>query len=66
MRPASKPDGKEYYEYILVYVDDLLCISHDPRTPMNEIASTLRFKKDKIEPPSMYLGASLERKELNG
>ena len=28
-RPAVKPDGFEYYEYILCYVDDLLAISHD-------------------------------------
>ena len=29
-RPACKADGSEYYEYILVYVDDILCISSDP------------------------------------
>ena len=28
MRPATKPDGEEYYEYVLVYVDDILAISH--------------------------------------
>ena len=66
MRPASKPDGEEYYEYILVYVDDIMCISHEPMRPMKEIASSLRFKKDKIEPPEFYLGAKLEKKELNG
>ena len=27
LRPAVKPDGEEYYEYILVYVDDILAIS---------------------------------------
>jgi hypothetical protein len=25
---AVKPDGFEYYEYILCYVDNVLCISH--------------------------------------
>ena len=29
LRPAVKPDGFEYYEYILCYVDDVLCISHN-------------------------------------
>ena len=28
-RLAVKPDGFEYYEYILCYVDDLLAISHN-------------------------------------
>ena len=66
MRPAVKTDGEKYYEYILVYVDDLLCISMEPLRPMQQIAKSLRFKKDKIEPPEFYLGARLEMKELNG
>ena len=28
IRPATKPDGFKYYEILLVYVDDVLCISH--------------------------------------
>ena len=66
MRPAVRPDGEKYYEYMLVYVDDILCISEDPLRPMQQISSLLQFKKDKIEPPEFYLGARLERKELNG
>ena len=66
MRPATKADGEEYYEYILVYIDDILCISKDPMRPMEQIASSLRFKNDKIEPPEFYLGARLEEKVLNG
>ena len=31
MRPATKPNGFEYYEYMLVYVDDILVASHDPK-----------------------------------
>jgi hypothetical protein len=27
-RPATKPCGFQYYEYVLVYVDDLLVLSH--------------------------------------
>ena len=30
MRAVVKPDGEKYYEYILVYVDDMLCVSYDP------------------------------------
>ena len=29
IRPQTKPNGFEYYEMILVYVDDILHISHD-------------------------------------
>ena len=66
MRPAMKGDGEEYYEYILCYVDDILCISHDPSRPMNDIRSSLKFKGDKFEEPEFYLGANLKKKRLNG
>ena len=33
-RPAIKPDGEEYYEYVLCYVDDVLAISYDPDRAM--------------------------------
>ena len=26
LRPAVKPNGDEYYEYVLCYVDDILAI----------------------------------------
>ena len=66
MRAAIKPDGEKYYEYILVYVDDILSVSYDPIEPMKEIQRDLKFKKDKIAPPEFYLGGKLEKKELNG
>ena len=66
LRPAVKPDGEKYYEYILVYVDDILTMSCDPKGPMEEIQRGFKFKNDEIKEPSIYLGAKLERKSLNG
>ena len=66
LRAATKPTGEKYYEYMLIYVDDILCISHDARRPMNEIQASLKFKKNKVEEPEFYLGARLEKKRLNG
>ena len=66
IRPAVKHDGEEYYEYILVYVDDILAISCDATSVMLEIAEKFKFKKDAITPPEIYLGGRLERKSLNG
>ena len=65
MRPAVKQDGERYYEYMLCYVDDILCISQDPRRPMAEIGSRLKFKKNKVEPPEFYLEAKLAQKYIN-
>ena len=37
MRKATKANGHKYYEYVLCYVDDILAISHDPKTIMDGI-----------------------------
>jgi hypothetical protein len=64
LRPAIKPDGFEYYEYILCYVDDVLCISHDPKKSMKRIQEDFKLKDDKIEEPDVYLGATLSKMKL--
>ena len=50
LRPAVKPDGFEYYGYILFYVDDMLCISHNRRKLIKRIQEVFKLKDDKIEP----------------
>ena len=37
-RRARKANGEEYYELLLVYVDDVLCCSHDPQAVMDTLA----------------------------
>ena len=43
MRPATKPDGEQYYEYILVYVDDIISVSHKAAEVMKEISDVFKF-----------------------
>ena len=50
LRPAMKPDGFEYYEYILFYVDDVLCISHNQWKSMKRIPEDFKLKDYKIKP----------------
>ena len=66
MRPAVKPDGEEYYEYILCYVDDIMCMSMNAEDVMIQLQYQFKFKKDKIEPPETYLGARLKLKNIDG
>jgi hypothetical protein len=56
IRAATKPNGFEYYEMTLVYVDDILCVSHDPRATMSGIQATFKLKDDRVEKPETYLG----------
>ena len=59
LRPAVKPDGAEYYEMVLCYVDDVLAISNMPIRTMDGIRNVFKLKDDKAEVPDLYLGATL-------
>ena len=65
-RLAVKPDGFEYYEYILCYVDDLLAISHNAERVLKSVQDMFKFKDDKIDKPDIYLEAQLDRMSVNG
>ncbi len=64
-KEACKPDGFEYYAYILVYVDDILVISHNPEDTMKILTKTFRLK-DGYAPPTRYLGATIKKWRLPG
>ena len=61
VRPEIKGDGFKYYEYVLCYKDDVLCISDNPMATMEGIKKQFKLKDDKIEPPDMYLGTGLTK-----
>ncbi|KAI2499224.1 Reverse transcriptase (RNA-dependent DNA polymerase) [Fragilaria crotonensis] len=60
-RANAKPDGFKYYEYILVYVDDVLIISHDTDSHLKRIQASYDLNPDSIGPPTRYLGADVRR-----
>ena len=39
MQPAVKPDSTKYYEYVLIYVDVILVISHRASTIMDNLSA---------------------------
>ena len=59
IRPAVRPDGSEYYEMALCYVDDVLVIAAEKMKTMDRIRSVFKLKRNKPENPDMYLWASL-------
>ena len=60
MRPATKADGTEYYEFVLLYVDDALCISENAESVLrNEIGKYFKLKEESIGPPKIYLGGKM-------
>lgn len=57
----AKGNGFKYYEYILVYVDDILIISHSPTTHLERIQANYELNPSSIGPPTRYLGADVRR-----
>ena len=60
-RRASKEDGTAYYEYLVVYVDDIICVSENPSKWMEILASRYRLRE--VGPPSKFLGSDIKRKQ---
>ncbi len=60
LRPAVKANGETYYEMVLCYVDDILCISMDPRGTMERIKEKFELKNNEIKTPDSYLGGTLK------
>ena len=64
LRPAVKPDGFEYYKYIICYVDGMLCTYHNPCKLIKIIQEHFKPKYYKIEPPDVYIGAKIAKMKL--
>jgi hypothetical protein len=64
IRPQVKPDGFEYYEMVLIYVDDILHLSHNCKPTMDALAKQYQLKEDSLGEPKLYLGANVGKYQL--
>jgi hypothetical protein len=62
-RAAVKPNGDQYYELLLIYVDDILVVSANPGEAMSAINKLYDFKDPPAE-PEHYLGANVHKWQL--
>ena len=58
-------DKLDYYSYILCYVDDILCIHHDPDDVLNKLNGYVPLKPCLVESLDMYLGIKLKHMQLH-
>ena len=61
---ARPSDGSEYYTYILLYVNDILCIHHDAESVLTKVDKYFKLKLDSIGEPDMYLVTKLRLMKL--
>ena len=60
MKPMTRPeDGFKYYAYVLLYVDDVLLISHEAEVALHKIDKYFKMKPGSTKDPDLYLGAKL-------
>ena len=64
MRRAVTDKGSAYWEYLLLYVDDCLCVSEHPREALMEVDKYFPMKPSSIGPPKIYLGAKIGKVQL--
>ena len=66
MREAVKADGTQYWEYVLLYVDDCLVVSENGEKFLrNEIGKYFTLGETSIGPPKVYLGGKMSLVELS-
>ena len=61
MRPTEKEDGSEYYESVLLYVDDCLCVSEDQNNALIQISKYFPMKSTSLRSPKVYLGGKVSQ-----
>jgi hypothetical protein len=49
----------------MIYVDDILCVHHDPGTPLEKLDEYFNMKEGYIQVPTFYLGAKLKKTAPN-
>ena len=64
MRVGKSNKGEEYYEYMLLYVDDCLCVSSQPKAALDQLGRYFTLKPGSVGPPKIYLGAKVGEVEL--
>jgi hypothetical protein len=55
MKAETCPDdGVLYWAYILIYVDDILCVHHDPGAPLEKLDEYFKMKEGSIQVPFRF------------
>ena len=60
-KPMITPDGRDYYAYVLVYVNDILIIDKIPQRFMDLLKDTYTVKPSSIGQPKVYLGVDINK-----
>jgi hypothetical protein len=67
LRPYTRADVSQLYEYVLLYTDDCLVVSDNAESILkDEIGRYFRLKPESIGPPNLYLGGHMRQVDIDG
>jgi hypothetical protein len=65
-KAETRPDDNfRYYDYVLCYVDDIICVHHNPMTVLNLINGHMPLKPSLVGDPDIYLDTKLKMTQLD-
>ncbi len=64
-KAETRPANSFWYYACICYVDDILCVHHDPMSVLNLINWYMLLKPSLVGDPDIYLGAKLKLTQLN-
>jgi hypothetical protein len=59
MKAKVRPTGDKYWEYILIYSDNILVMLHELQMVMQGLMKAYMLKEGSVTKPKTYLGANL-------
>jgi hypothetical protein len=59
LRANTDHMGTEFWEYVLIYTDDILAMGKDPMAILNRLNKYFTLKEDSVGEPNIYLGAKI-------
>ena len=59
MKAATFPDGRKYYTYIFVYVDDILIMDKNSQQYMVKLKDDFIVRPETVKTPDVYLGTDI-------
>jgi hypothetical protein len=61
---AKKDNEEEFYEYLLVYTDDLLAVATNPKAILDNVNLFFHLKLESVGHPNIYLGLKVSKAKL--
>ena len=66
MKREMRDDKTKYYSYLVIYVDDILCVHEHPKRIMDKLGLVYHLKDGSVEKPERYLGIDIKSWTIQG